>query len=223
MPFGGSARVDVVTHPTETEVAAAVCAHIETTAQAAIAANGYFTIAVPGGSALKVYVYVIYTFISSAVLRNFTCFSGRICKFSPTSPHPRPCNERPRSTQALKGLAAKKSAIDWSKVHVLFVNHKSSIKLDDPSSTFQRVKDFFGTAVGLPVANIVAPLGSGDAAKDAEDYVKKLKATAVKLQMPTTAEGIPRVDMMLIGVGGDGHIGSLYANKPQTTDLNGPW
>lgn len=55
----------------------------------------------------------------------------------------------------LSGLAKSeyKSKIDWTKVHLFYVNHKC-VKDDDSTSTHKKAKDFFLDAVGIPPSQV---------------------------------------------------------------------
>jgi len=114
----------------------------------------------------------------------------------------------------LGGLAHSRG-IDWSKVYLAYVNHKV-VPLADKSSTHQKARDLFLDKVGMPKANVIAPHGDGrSAAEEAASYESRLAELAQKLGLVTVVGGVPRMDLVLLGMGSDGHVGSLYPGKPE--------
>jgi len=95
--------------------------------------------------------------------------------------------------------------LDWTKVFLYYVNHKL-VAPDDPDSTHKKAESLFIKDIGLPIDNVAQILsdGSGDLEAAAKDYQKKIAKNVKQVG------GLPYFDYMLLGMGADGHIGSLY-------------
>jgi 6-phosphogluconolactonase len=97
----------------------------------------------------------------------------------------------------------KKDAMDWSKVHVFFANEK----LND-MACYNGAQEFIKN-VGIPEANVHKTM-DGSYEKVAEDYAAKISEL-----VPKNKHGVPSFDLVLLGTGDDGHVGSLYPNTPE--------
>mmetsp|Transcript_43926 Transcript_43926/g.138042 ORF Transcript_43926/g.138042 Transcript_43926/m.138042 type:complete len:300 (+) Transcript_43926:195-1094(+) len=148
-----------------TAVSAAVLGEVERCANAAIAKKGFFTLAIPGGSILKM----------------------------------------------LSGAQAPAWA---DKTMVAYVNHKCVAMDDAELATHAKASALFlDTWEGV---DTVVMGGSDDAAAEALAYEEKLQSYGA--QLPTNADGFPEFDLMLIGVGDDGHVGSLYPDRDEVLE-----
>ena len=113
----------------------------------------------------------------------------------------------------LSGLKAYTNAIDWSKVHIFYVNHKC-LPPDDISSTHVKAKSLFLNS--LPDVNIY-PLKtskSNNLFSDAASIQASMYSQLIKNHVPCQNH-LPVFDYMLLGVGKDGHIGSLYPGRSE--------
>ena len=100
------------------------------------------------------------------------------------------------------------NAIDWSKVQVFFGDERCVAK-DHKDSNFHMAYRAMLASVPLPEQNIHAvDVIEGDAAATARQYESKLQV------IPKTDTGIPRFDLMLLGMGDDGHTASLFPGTP---------
>ena len=162
-------NLNISVHADEEKVGEALVKMVQEQAISHIAAKGFFTIAVPGGSVLKM-------------------LGG--LKTSPVS-----------------------AGIDWSRVHLCYVNHKC-VPVDDKASTHSKARGLF--IDGLKLDNFIAVTGGSDPKAEAEAYEAALRSQARTLGT-VASNGFPAFDLMLIGMGADGHVGSLYPNAPATT------
>jgi len=106
--------------------------------------------------------------------------------------------------------AAKKANLNWSEVKFIFCDERL-VKFDDKESTFGVFKEsVIGKIEGIRENNFVTVDVSLPPEKAAEDYEKKLKA----LNCTISEDGFPRFDVLLLGMGPDGHTCSLFPNHP---------
>lgn len=104
---------------------------------------------------------------------------------------------------------------DWvSKTTLAYVNHKCVPNDDLSSAIHAKARSKFLDRWGL--TNVVTLDGTADAKAEASSYQAKLEAIPTTT-LPRDSEGFPIFDLCLIGVGDDGHIGSLY---PQRDEIN---
>ena len=77
--------------------------------------------------------------------------------------------------------------------------------MDDESlSTHAKASQLF-LDNGWSGANVITLSGSNDAAAEAELYAQKLRELP-ETKLPRDEDGAPIFDLMLIGVGDDGHV-----------------
>jgi 6-phosphogluconolactonase len=97
--------------------------------------------------------------------------------------------------------------IDWTRVHI-FWGDERLVPPDDPESSYGQVYDVLIKHLPIPSENIhrVASDLEPDAA--ATDYARVLKEYAVP------PLDWPRFDLVLLGMGEDGHTASLFPGSP---------
>ncbi|HVJ93592.1 MAG TPA: 6-phosphogluconolactonase [Labilithrix sp.] len=129
--------------------------------------------------------------------------------------------ERGSATIALSGgnspldayrcLAAQ--SIDWNKVQIYWVDERA-VPPDDERSNYAGAKRALLDAITIPAANVHRMHGQhSDLAKAAEDYETELRDT-VKAHVA----GIPALDLVVLGIGDDGHTASLFPGE-DTVDI----
>jgi 6-phosphogluconolactonase len=125
-------------------------------------------------------------------------------------------NARGRFTLALSGgntpraLYARLAAgprLPWERMEICFGDERA-VPPDSPESNYRMVKETLLRAPGLPperVHRIRGELPPVEAARDYEQTLRKL--------FPGTTT-FPRFDLMLLGLGPDGHTASLFPHSP---------
>lgn len=99
-----------------------------------------------------------------------------------------------------------------SKTTLAYVNHKCVSMSDEQLATHAKAQKLFLS--GWAGVTPILMGGSDDAEREAEAYEAQLRALP-ESTLPRAADGTPVFDMMLIGVGDDGHVGSLYPGRDE--------
>ncbi len=97
--------------------------------------------------------------------------------------------------------------IDWSKVHV-FWGDERCVPIDDPDNSYYQARLVLLDLVNLPADNVHRIQSDFEPASAALDYARTLKVfSAPPLDWP-------RFDLVLLGMGDDGHTASLFPGSP---------
>lgn len=97
--------------------------------------------------------------------------------------------------------------VDWSKVTVL-IGDERFVPLDDVDSNWHQIANIFLGLVPIPTAHQLRPKSNLSAEAAATEYGERLA------QLPQTEAGLPRFDVVWLGVGEDGHTLSLFPRHP---------
>jgi 6-phosphogluconolactonase len=91
--------------------------------------------------------------------------------------------------------------IPWAKVH-LFWGDERCVPPDDPGSNYRLAEETLIARVPIPAGNIHRVRGELDPGEAARSYVRELRDFFCGPQ--------PRFDLVLLGLGEDGHTASLF-------------
>jgi 6-phosphogluconolactonase len=103
---------------------------------------------------------------------------------------------------------ADDDSVEWSKCVMGFVSHRC-VPNDDDGATFHKARPKFLQSWMDRGLTVLTLGGSTDAEAEAAAY-----EAALDEHVQRDADGYPSFDLCLIGVGLDGHVGSIYPNIP---------
>ena len=108
----------------------------------------------------------------------------------------------PRQMYQLLAAGSFNSRIDWEAVH-LFFGDERCVPHDHAESNYRMVHETLISQIDIPVSNVHAIKGEGDPTENATTYEAELRAFFPDLPKP-------RFDLVLLGLGDDGHTASLF-------------
>jgi 6-phosphogluconolactonase len=119
----------------------------------------------------------------------------------------------PRALFELLGQPPFAAAL-WAQTHV-FWSDERLVPPDDPGSNYRQAQDLLLSRAPLPAANVHRVHGELNPQAAAEAYTKQLHAFAA-------GRGWPRFDLVLLGLGSDGHTASLFPGEPDPAEQRVP-
>lgn len=103
-------------------------------------------------------------------------------------------------------LAEKHQDIDWSKFN-FFWGDERCVASTDNDSNYKMTVDHLFSKVNVPEHNIFRIKGENDPKEEAINYAQLLKEEL------TEVDGIPQFDLVILGMGDDGHTASIFPNE----------
>lgn len=106
--------------------------------------------------------------------------------------------------------------IDWSKVSIYWVDERA-VPPDHPESNYGNAKRLLLDKVPLRSNNIFRIFGEDDVEKEAARYSKQA------LNNLPEVDGFPVFDMVILGVGDDGHTSSIFPGQQDLLTADKPF
>lgn len=114
----------------------------------------------------------------------------------------------PSAAYAALASEAFRHQLDWSRLQVVWGDERC-VPPDDPRSNYRMAREALLDHVPLKPANIHRIAGEVDPAQAASEYESQLRSL-VGLGAPDVDAGL---DLVLLGMGSDGHTASLFPGK----------
>jgi 6-phosphogluconolactonase len=107
---------------------------------------------------------------------------------------------------------AGEHSLPWEKIHAFFGDERH-VPPEHPDSNYRMASEALLSKVPIPAANIHRVRSELDAGRAAAEYEKELKSAFA----PNT-EAFPRFDLIMLGMGPDGHTASLFPGSAGLTE-----
>ncbi|HEX8353935.1 MAG TPA: 6-phosphogluconolactonase [Pyrinomonadaceae bacterium] len=108
----------------------------------------------------------------------------------------------PRRVYELLAGEEFRGLVDWTGVHVFFGDERA-VPPDHADSNYRMANEALLSRVGIPERNVHRIEGLGDAAANASEYESEMRGLFGDVEWP-------RLDLVLLGMGDDGHTASLF-------------
>lgn len=102
-------------------------------------------------------------------------------------------------------VAKSKEAIEWEKVHFYWGDERC-VPPTDAESNYGMAKEYLLAHIDIPDANVHRILGENNPEKEARRYGALLETS-----LPNH-NGKPQFDLVILGMGDDGHTASIFPN-----------
>ena len=114
----------------------------------------------------------------------------------------------PRAAYTLLASPPLREELDWSKLRFFFGDERC-VAPNDPQSNYKMAYDTLLGPLGIPPEQIFRMRGEDEPAKAARDYAANLRSELGSQ---------PALDLMMLGMGPDGHTASLFPGSDPLED-----
>ncbi len=123
--------------------------------------------------------------------------------------------QTPRPLYELLGMAPYRKSIPWDRVRILWGDERC-VPRDHPDSNARMAYEALIERVPIPEENVVrVPAEERDPESIARAYERMVREAA-----GVDEDGWPRLDLVLLGMGVDGHTASLFPGDAAATETN---
>jgi len=116
----------------------------------------------------------------------------------------------PRAAYELLAADPLRASMPWSEVFIYFGDERC-VPPDDERSNYRMARESFLDALPIPSENVARMRGEIDPGLAANEYASILR---------TNLGANPRFDLIMLGLGEDGHTASLFPGITQTIEEN---
>ena len=119
----------------------------------------------------------------------------------------------PAGLYRLLAEAPYRDRLPWPRIH-LFWGDERCVPPDHPESNYRQAQEIFISRVPIPAANVHRILGEMGPDAAAQTYTAELRAFF--------GGPWPAFDLVLLGMGDDGHIAALFPDSPAINETERP-
>ncbi|MCE7991716.1 MAG: 6-phosphogluconolactonase [Roseivirga sp.] len=105
-------------------------------------------------------------------------------------------------------------SIDWSRVHFYWGDERC-VPPTDGDSNYKMTVDHLFSKIDFPEQNVHRVLGESEPDQEALRYAEQITDN-----LPS-ADGLPQFDLIILGMGGDGHTASIFPHEIKLLDSTG--
>ncbi|MGE5059163.1 MAG: 6-phosphogluconolactonase [Betaproteobacteria bacterium] len=120
----------------------------------------------------------------------------------------------PRALYSLLAAPALKDRIDWRRIH-FFWGDERCVRADHSESNYRMVHEALLSKIEIPPENIHRMAGEKEPQLAASEYEDELRRT-----FQLTHGQVPRFELILLGLGEDGHTASLFPGSAALDETN---
>ena len=99
------------------------------------------------------------------------------------------------------------AAIDWSRIH-FFWGDERCVDPEDEQSNYGECKKLLLDKINIPETNVHRVVGEDDPITEADRY-----GETIKEHVTAGESGLPEFDLIILGMGGDGHTASIFPHQ----------
>lgn len=99
--------------------------------------------------------------------------------------------------------------IDWSRIH-FFWGDERCVPPEDPESNYGVAKELLFDRITMPSENIHRVRGEASPAEECSRYEQEIQQF-----VPTNRGGTPQFDLIILGMGDDGHTASIFPHQSE--------